>query len=154
MPYNYLIDPLIRESSEITLKGNIVIIDEAHNVEDTSASAGTVDLPVGELSRKSLQNTCRISRSYPVAGLIGEVEAILNTRWQEKDFRTIQRVIRGLLEWRPLFEGDFPIFDGDRSCRYFSGPKMEKMFQEIEINQEVYVPVALILVLSSLTPSC
>lgn len=52
MPYNYLIDPLIRESSEITLKGNIVIIDEAHNVEDTSASAGTVDIPVSELSRK------------------------------------------------------------------------------------------------------
>ncbi len=134
MPYNYLIDPLIRESSEINLKGNIVIIDEAHNVEDTSASAGTVDLPVSELSRKSFM-CFHGPFSYHLVGLIGEVEAILNTRWLERDFRTIQRVIKALLEWRPLFDGDFPIFDGDRTCRYFSGPKMEKMFQEVGIDQ-------------------
>lgn len=77
--------------------------------------------------------------SYHLVGLIGEVEAILNTRWLERDFRTIQRVIKALLEWRPLFDGDFPIFDGDRTCRYFSGPKMEKMFQEVGIDQPLWV---------------
>jgi Fanconi anemia group J protein len=33
MPYNYLIDPLIRESCDIKLEKNIVILDEAHNIE-------------------------------------------------------------------------------------------------------------------------
>ena len=33
MPYNYLIDPLIRESCYLPLKDNIVILDEAHNIE-------------------------------------------------------------------------------------------------------------------------
>jgi len=33
-PYNYLINPSIRASMKIDLKGKIVIIDEAHNIED------------------------------------------------------------------------------------------------------------------------
>ncbi|NWI40256.1 FANCJ protein, partial [Picathartes gymnocephalus] len=33
-PYNYLLDPQIRESMDIKLKDQVVILDEAHNIED------------------------------------------------------------------------------------------------------------------------
>ncbi|OQS55301.1 DNA repair helicase [Ecytonucleospora hepatopenaei] len=42
-PYNYLLDPRIRNSMDIDLDGSIVIIDEAHNVEDTCRSAGSFE---------------------------------------------------------------------------------------------------------------
>ncbi len=40
-PYNYLIDKLIRESTGIDLKNNIVIFDEAHNLEDQCREAAS-----------------------------------------------------------------------------------------------------------------
>lgn len=48
-PYNYLIDPSIRDSVGIDLEGAIVIIDEAHNVEDTSRDSGSFKITKDEL---------------------------------------------------------------------------------------------------------
>lgn len=43
MPYNYLLDPMIRYATQIDLKNSIVILDEAHNVEKMCKdSAGTI----------------------------------------------------------------------------------------------------------------
>ena len=40
-PYNYVLDPMIRTALDIELEGNIVILDEAHNVEDTLRDSGS-----------------------------------------------------------------------------------------------------------------
>ncbi len=40
-PYNFLIDKLIREAAGIELKNNIVIFDEAHNIEDQCREAAS-----------------------------------------------------------------------------------------------------------------
>ena len=33
MPYNYMIDPLIRDNFELNFSKSVIIIDEGHNVE-------------------------------------------------------------------------------------------------------------------------
>lgn len=38
-PYNYLIDPRVRQSMKIPLNNNIIILDEAHNIEDSAREA-------------------------------------------------------------------------------------------------------------------
>lgn len=40
-PYNYLIDPRVRQSMKIPVNDNVIILDEAHNIEDSAReSAG------------------------------------------------------------------------------------------------------------------
>uniref|UniRef100_A0A914YW31 Helicase ATP-binding domain-containing protein n=1 Tax=Panagrolaimus superbus TaxID=310955 RepID=A0A914YW31_9BILA len=49
-PFNYLLDPIIRNSSDVILKNSIVILDEAHNVEDTCRDAVSFQFKESEFS--------------------------------------------------------------------------------------------------------
>ncbi|CDW54284.1 Fanconi anemia group J protein [Trichuris trichiura] len=49
-PYNYLLDPLVRKSMKISLKNSVVIIDEAHNIEDVCRESVSFSLSKDELS--------------------------------------------------------------------------------------------------------
>ncbi|KAL0265685.1 UNVERIFIED_CONTAM: hypothetical protein PYX00_011399 [Menopon gallinae] len=62
-PYNYLIDTGIRESMSINLKNTVVIIDEAHNIEDCCRSSGSIELTskVLEICISELLNIARVS---------------------------------------------------------------------------------------------
>ena len=42
-PYNYVLDPGIRKALSIDLNGSVVVLDEAHNVEDTLCESGSGD---------------------------------------------------------------------------------------------------------------
>jgi Rad3-related DNA helicase len=46
MPYNYLIDPKIRENFKINYENAIIIMDEAHNVERVSEEVASFELHV------------------------------------------------------------------------------------------------------------
>ncbi|KRZ18544.1 Fanconi anemia group J -like protein [Trichinella pseudospiralis] len=73
-PYGYLIDPVVRSSSNINLKGQVIIFDEAHNMEDECCEKASFQITKQELisaveylssneelvseSKKSLQDNC------------------------------------------------------------------------------------------------
>jgi len=50
LPYNYLIDPSIRKTMNIVLQDAILLIDEAHNIEDVCSSAYSFDLTSTQLA--------------------------------------------------------------------------------------------------------
>lgn len=53
-PYSYIINPIVRRAMEVDIKGAVLILDEAHNIEDMSREAGSVDV-----DEDSLQNGAR-----------------------------------------------------------------------------------------------
>ncbi|KXJ21485.1 Fanconi anemia group J protein-like [Exaiptasia diaphana] len=48
-PYNYLIDPKIRSQMEIDLEDQIVVLDEAHNIEDSARESASLSVDTLEL---------------------------------------------------------------------------------------------------------
>ena len=48
MPYNYLIDPMIRDKFDINFADSLMIIDEGHNVEQVSEEAMSFELSVDD----------------------------------------------------------------------------------------------------------
>lgn len=43
-PYNYILDPTIRQAMNINLKNSIIILDEAHNIEDTCRDSASFNI--------------------------------------------------------------------------------------------------------------
>ncbi|VDO98118.1 unnamed protein product [Soboliphyme baturini] len=50
-PYNYLLDPLVRNAMQISLKHNVVILDEAHNIEDICREAVSFTISLKEMTK-------------------------------------------------------------------------------------------------------
>ncbi|KAJ2557904.1 Fanconi anemia group J protein [Coemansia sp. RSA 1933] len=55
-PYNYILDPAVREAAGISLEGNIVILDEAHNIEGAARDAASKEITDTQLG--ILYNEC------------------------------------------------------------------------------------------------
>ena len=43
-PYSYFVDPVIRRSMGVAVEGDVVIFDEAHNLEDVAREAASLEL--------------------------------------------------------------------------------------------------------------
>ena len=60
-PYNYLIEPHIRKSMDIRIRGQVFILDEAHNIEDSARSAASFKVTQEEF-REALQDLERVAQ--------------------------------------------------------------------------------------------
>uniref|UniRef100_A0AAX7TDU6 DNA 5'-3' helicase n=1 Tax=Astatotilapia calliptera TaxID=8154 RepID=A0AAX7TDU6_ASTCA len=95
-PYNYLLDPMIRESMEIDLEGQILVLDEAHNIEDCARESASYTLDYKSLlmSRDELDsmvnNNIRRSKHellrgfcYSLINWIQESQSLMSERGYE-----------------------------------------------------------------------
>ncbi|XP_013146358.1 PREDICTED: Fanconi anemia group J protein-like isoform X2 [Papilio polytes] len=92
-PYNYLIEPSIRDSMQIDLSDNIVIIDEAHNIEDICRDAATFSF-----TKDNIQ------------AAIKELELVAGYRFANQDaLRYVEYLLRALKSWDDWFVNQLPL---------------------------------------------
>uniref|UniRef100_A0A3B3BVC5 DNA 5'-3' helicase n=1 Tax=Oryzias melastigma TaxID=30732 RepID=A0A3B3BVC5_ORYME len=95
-PYNYLLDPMIRESMEIDLAGQILVLDEAHNIEDCARESASFSLDQSSLKMcreevdSMVNNNIRRSQHEPLRDFcytlfnwIQECQVLLSERGYE-----------------------------------------------------------------------
>jgi regulator of telomere elongation helicase 1 len=77
MPYNYIIDPAIRQTLNIELNKSIIIFDEAHNLESVCCDVSSFEMTTKQLSEmlKEIQFFCdHYNFSNPFHSRLGEEE--------------------------------------------------------------------------------
>uniref|UniRef100_A0A914QFF2 DNA helicase n=1 Tax=Panagrolaimus davidi TaxID=227884 RepID=A0A914QFF2_9BILA len=97
-PFNYLIDPMIRNPVNIDLENSIVILDEAHNIEDICRDAATFSFKESELRDAIMFFNISLSR-IP--------KKFVGTE-QKKILQTLRFILYRLLNFMTKLEPDVP----------------------------------------------
>uniref|UniRef100_A0A8C2U5W3 DNA 5'-3' helicase n=1 Tax=Coturnix japonica TaxID=93934 RepID=A0A8C2U5W3_COTJA len=115
-PYNYLLDPQIRESMEINLKGQVVILDEAHNIEDSAREAVSYSVTESQV------NAAR-----------EELDFMVNNNIRQKDHEQLRAVCYSLTNWLRESSSQLVETGYETSCKVWSGKEMLNHFHEMGI---------------------
>jgi DNA repair helicase Rad3 len=118
-PYNYLIEPLIRKSLDISLKGQVVILDEAHNIEDTARSAASWEV-TQEAIREAMQ----------------DIEAIGAAGVEPEAHSELSKVLSHLAQWIDGHRDqltDYTTFDS--SSKIWTGQEIAAVFKVYGIDE-------------------
>nr|XP_023508707.1 Fanconi anemia group J protein [Equus caballus] len=106
-PYNYLLDAQIRESMDINLKEQIVILDEAHNIEDCARESASYSITEVQL---------RFARD--------ELDSMVNNNIRKKDHEPLRAVCYSLINWLEANSEHLVERDYESSCKIWSGSEM------------------------------
>uniref|UniRef100_A0A1B6D3M4 Helicase ATP-binding domain-containing protein n=1 Tax=Clastoptera arizonana TaxID=38151 RepID=A0A1B6D3M4_9HEMI len=110
-PYNYLIDPTVRSSFHINLNGSIILLDEAHNIEDVCRSAASAGFVIPEII-KSVDDCMRMA----------------GTRKSPDEHRGLANFLQRLLNWIETNK------TGSLKC--FSGINLVAHFQMLSLGKD------------------
>ncbi|KAI9246615.1 hypothetical protein BY458DRAFT_536872 [Sporodiniella umbellata] len=116
-PYNYILDPVIRKLLDINLTGSIVILDEAHNMEDAARSAGSFAIDDKTLSIVKIELASIIKGGFEV-----EAHKLFDNLW---DFITSEKNI-------------YTIFERERSVIIWAGLEIVDKLKELGIESDMF----------------
>ncbi|KAG1337169.1 hypothetical protein G6F62_005997 [Rhizopus arrhizus] len=120
-PYNYILDPVIRKVMNIDLEGSIIILDEAHNMEDAARSAGSFELDDRALSMVKIELTQIIKSGFEVSA-----------------HQILEYLFDGLWEWVCSADNVYDIKEYERHICVWSGQKIIEKLKELNITAHVF----------------
>ncbi|KAJ8772742.1 hypothetical protein K2173_027919 [Erythroxylum novogranatense] len=96
-PYNYIINPVIRGAMEVDIRGAVLVLDEAHNIEDIARDAGSVDIEEDVLHKlqTELQQLCGVDAIIyqPLCEMIQDLSSWIERRKDTLEKRELQHYV-------------------------------------------------------------
>ncbi|XP_043711394.1 Fanconi anemia group J protein homolog isoform X2 [Telopea speciosissima] len=118
-PYNYVINPITRRAMEVDLEGSILILDEAHNIEDMAREAGSLD--VEEDALDALQTE------------LGQLCLSDSTIYQP-----LHETIEGIISWIGQRKSTLQKHEFQHYCTCWTGEKALRELQEAGISKQCF----------------
>ncbi|XP_036612018.1 Fanconi anemia group J protein [Trichosurus vulpecula] len=115
-PYNYLLDSQIRESMDINLKEQIIILDEAHNIEDCARESASYSITEIQL---------RFARD--------ELDIMVSNNIRKKNHEPLRAVCYSLINWLQENSKQLEKRHYESSCKVWSGHEMISHFHKMGI---------------------
>ncbi|XP_062362935.1 Fanconi anemia group J protein isoform X2 [Cinclus cinclus] len=115
-PYNYLLDPQIRDSMDIKLKDQVVILDEAHNIEDCARESVSYGVTEGQL---------RAARE--------ELELMVTNSIRQEHHEPLRAVCCSLINWLQESSGQLVERAYETACKVWSGQEMLSFLHKMGI---------------------
>ncbi|XP_041338826.1 Fanconi anemia group J protein [Pyrgilauda ruficollis] len=115
-PYNYLLDPQIRDSMDINLKDQVVILDEAHNIEDCARESVSYGVTESQL---------RAARE--------ELDFMVSNSIRQKHHEPLRAVCCSLINWLQESSGQLVERAYETACKVWSGKEMLNFFYKMGI---------------------
>ncbi|KAM7033415.1 Fanconi anemia group J protein isoform 2-T3 [Acridotheres tristis] len=115
-PYNYLLDPQIRDSMDINLKDQVVILDEAHNIEDCARESVSYGVTESQL---------RAARE--------ELDLMVNNSIRQKHHEPLRAVCCSLINWLQESSGQLVERAYETACKVWSGQEMLSFLHKMGI---------------------
>ncbi|XP_057517001.1 uncharacterized protein LOC130798140 isoform X2 [Amaranthus tricolor] len=118
-PYSYIVNPIVRRAMEVDIKGAVLILDEAHNIEDLSRDAGSVD--IDEESMQQLQME------------LGQLCA-----GDSLTYQPLYEMVQDVLSWMERRKDSLEKRGFQHYCSCWTGDKALKELQEANISQQCF----------------
>ncbi|XP_071944930.1 Fanconi anemia group J protein homolog [Antedon mediterranea] len=118
-PYNYLIDPKIRKSMDIVLKDQIVILDEAHNIEDSSREAASLSVTTEQFEES-----------------IAELDKLITDKWRVIHCQCMRTILVNLLKWIESSSNNLNRCDFERESRIWTGVEIVAVLHNLNVQPD------------------
>ncbi|XP_076052795.1 uncharacterized protein LOC143032210 [Oratosquilla oratoria] len=119
-PYSYLIDPLTREALDINLRGQVVILDEAHNIEDSAREAASNSFA-----------------QHDILETKNELEKMAESKHKVRECREMAQLLSCLSSWMDGNSNNLTDYkEFDRSGKIWTGTEFIAVLNELGIGQE------------------
>lgn len=120
-PYNYLLDPLIRETMDINLDGQILVLDEAHNIEDCARESSSYTLDQSSLY------LCR-----------DELESMITAKIRPEEHELLRNFCYSLINWMQESQSLMTDRGYESASKVWSGTEVVDIFKTLGITPDTF----------------